>query len=149
MPLNRSGARVIFLLVGILAGPLLFLVGLYSNLDSIFFHHRALRTEGRIMEVQATATKFPWGPAYTYDYSVEFNLGGKVFRAHPPNTSTRMEEGQWVPLIYDPADPVHARLADSGRDLTLNGLCFIPGLGLLIGSTIIFYRMRRGDYRDG
>ena len=149
MPLNRPAARVILLFVGITVGPLLFLLGLYSNIDSILFHRRALSTEGRIMEVRTRTTNFFWGPVHPYEYSVEFNLGGKVIRADPPNTSTRIEEGQWVPLIYDPADPVHARLADSGRDLTMNALCFIPGLGLLIGACIFLYRMRRGDYREG
>jgi len=149
MPLNRTTGRVLFLIVGIMVGTPLFLIGLYSNLDSILFHRRALHTEGRIVDVRTTATKFSGGPVFTYNYSIEFNLNGKIIRAQPRPTSTRFEEGQWVPLVYDPADPEHARLADAGRDLTLNAICFIPGVGLLTGAAIILYRMRRGDYRDG
>jgi hypothetical protein len=89
------------------------------------------------------------GPAYTYDYYVEFNLSGKVFHAHPASTASRFEQGQAVSVLYDPANPEDVRMADSSRDLRLNAICFVPGLGLLVGTTIILYRMRRGDYRDG
>jgi hypothetical protein len=51
-----------------------------------------------------------------------------------------------VPLVYEPADPEHARVADAARDLTLNAICFIPGVGPVTRAAIILYRMRRGDY---
>jgi hypothetical protein len=149
MPVNRAAARLIFVVVGIAAGIPLLLIGLYANVDSILFHRRALQTDAYVLNVCTTATNFPWGPAYTYNYYVEFNLSGKIIRAHPPGTGSRYEQGQAVSLLYDPADPENARLADSGRDLTLNAICFVPGLGLLIGNAIILYRMRRGDYRGG
>ena len=149
MPVNRAAARLIFVVVGIAAGIPLFLIGLYANVDSILFHRRALQTEAYVLNVRATATNFPWGPAYTYNYYVEFNLSGKIIRAHLPATGSRFEQGQAVSLLYDPANPENARLADSGRDLTLNAICFVPGLGLLIGTAIILWRMRRGDYRGG
>jgi hypothetical protein len=147
--MNRAAARVIFVVVGIAAGIPLFLIGLYANVDSILFHRKALQTDAYVLNVRTSVANFPWGPAYTYNYYVEFNLSGKIIRAHPPATGSRFEQGQAVPLLYDPADPEHARLADSGRDVTLNAICFVPGLGLLIGTAIILWRMRRGDYRGG
>jgi hypothetical protein len=147
MPLNRDAVRVIFLIVGIAAGTPLFLIGLYSNIDSIIFRSKAGRTEGFIQDVQASATNFSWGPVYTYNYYVEFNLGGKIIHAHTPGTGTRYDVGQSVPLLYDPADPEHARLEESGRDLFMNSVAFIPGLALLTAAVIILYRMRQGAYR--
>ena len=149
MPINRAGARLIFVVIGIAAGIPLFLIGLYANVDSILFHRKALRTDAYVLNVRTSVSNLPWGAAYTYDYYVEFNLSGKSFHAHPPATATRFQPGQVVSLLYDPADPEHARLADSSRDLRLNAICFVPGLGLLAGTAIILYRMRRGDYRDG
>jgi len=149
MPINRAGARLIFVVAGIAAGIPLFLIGLYSNVDSILFHQKALRTDAYVLNVRTSVTNLPWGPAYTYDYYVEFNLGGKIFHAHPRPIATRFEQGQAVSMLYDPADPENVRMADSSRDLRLNAICFVPGLGLLVGTMIIMYRMRRGDYRDG
>jgi hypothetical protein len=149
MPINRAAGRLIFVVAGIAAGIPLFLIGLYSNVDSILFQRKALQTDAYVLNVRTTTTNFPWGPSYTYNYYVEFNLSGKIFRAHLSPTGSRFEQGQAVSLLYDPADPENARLADSGRDVTLNAICFVPGLGLLIGTAIILYRMRRGDYRSG
>jgi hypothetical protein len=127
MPINRAAGRLIFVVAGIAAGIPLFLIGLYSNVDSILFQRKALQTDAYVLNVRTT----------TYNYYVEFNLSGKNFRAHPPGTGSRFEQGQAVSLLYDPADPENARLADSGRDVTLNAICFVPGLGLLIGTAII------------
>lgn len=149
MPINRAGARLIFVVAGIAAGIPLLLIGLYSNVDSILFHRKAIRTDAYVLNVRTSVTNLPWGPAYTYDYYVEFNLSGKIFHAHPPPTASHFAQGQVVSLLYDPADPENVRLADSSRDLRLNAICFVPGLALLAGTAIILYRMRRGDYRDG
>lgn len=78
MRLDPPVKRVLFLMVALMAGIPLFLVGLYSNVDSIIFYSKAVHGEDLITNVRAQRTNFPWGTSYTYDYGVDFAVAGKT-----------------------------------------------------------------------
>ncbi len=143
MQLDAQAKKALLVLVALAVGGPLFLVGAFANVESIWFRSKAAETEARISNVLARGTDFPWGRVYTYDYGLEFRLREKAYNVNA-SSRTRYDEGSWVPVLYDAANPERVRIDDSSREWFFNAVCFIPGLALLIGAGLIVYRIKQG-----